>query len=142
MRVATLAFSSRNTAELAALLDGKNVRSLSLLCSDFFAKHNRAEFTEAHQELVVRRGQRLAAPRCHAKVVTLDFDDGRKLVFEGSANLRTNGNVEQFALLADDALHDWHAGWQDDMMARWHAAGGKGSAAQKDEAPDGRPQGE
>src|SRR5262245_42509443 len=38
LRIATLAFSSRNTAELMQLHDGGAVRSLSLLCSDFFAK--------------------------------------------------------------------------------------------------------
>src|SRR3954464_8009472 len=47
LRIATLAFSSRNTHELLQLLDGGAVKSISLLCSDFFAKHNKAEFAEA-----------------------------------------------------------------------------------------------
>src|SRR5262245_887627 len=44
LRIATLAFSTRNTHEVAALVDGGAVASASLLCSDFFAKHNKAEF--------------------------------------------------------------------------------------------------
>jgi hypothetical protein len=34
-------------------------------------------------------------------------------VFEGSANLRTNKNIEQFTCIHDHALHDFHAGWID-----------------------------
>jgi hypothetical protein len=30
-------------------------------------------------------------------------------VFEGSANLRTNKNVEQMTVINDRELHDWHA---------------------------------
>jgi hypothetical protein len=120
LRIATLAFSSRNTHEIAQLLDGGAVKSVSLLCSDFFAKHNKAEFAEAVRELT-ERGQAIAAPRCHAKVTCLHFADGAKLVFEGSANLRTNGNIEQFALFTDPELHDWHAAWIDGKHREWQS---------------------
>jgi hypothetical protein len=118
LRLATLAFSGRNTAEIVQLLDGGAVQAVSLLCSDFFAKHNRAEFTEAVREFQAR-GMAIAAPRCHAKVTCLEFTDGLKLVFEGSANLRTNGNVEQFALFNDPELHNWHSAWIDEAHRVW-----------------------
>jgi hypothetical protein len=118
LRIATLAFNSRNTHEITQLVDGGAVRRVSLLCSDFFAKHNKAEFAEAVRELR-QRGMRIAAPRCHAKVTCLHFEGGAKLVFEGSANLRTNGNIEQFALFNDAALHDWHAAWIDGKHREW-----------------------
>ena len=38
------------------------------------------------------------------------------MVFEGSANLRTNGNREQLAVIRDRALHDWHATWIDELV--------------------------
>jgi hypothetical protein len=118
LRVSTLAFSSRNVAELLQLLDAKVVQRVSILVSDFFEKHNRALFSETRRELT-QRGQRLTSTRCHAKVVCLHFADGQKLIFEGSANLRTNRNIEQFALFNDAALHDWHAAWMEDK----HCAG-------------------
>jgi hypothetical protein len=118
LRIATLAFSSRNTHEITQLVDSGAVQRVSLLCSDFFAKHNKAEFTEAVRELQAR-GMPIAAPRSHAKVTCLHFADGGKLVFEGSANLRTNGNLEQFALFNDAALHDWHAAWIDGKHREW-----------------------
>jgi hypothetical protein len=49
------------------------------------------------------RGHTLAAIRNHAKVVTLCWPE-RKRVIEGSANLRTNGNMEQVAFIADGGL--------------------------------------
>src|SRR5438045_3193536 len=81
LRIATLAFSSRNTAEMVQLLVAGAVARVSLLCSDFFAKHNKAEFAEAVREFT-ERGQAIAAPRSHAKVTCLHFADGGKLVFE------------------------------------------------------------
>jgi hypothetical protein len=120
LRIATLAFSSRNTHEIAQLLDAGAVARVSLLCSDFFAKHNKAEFAEAVREFQAR-GMASAAPRSHAKVTCLHFADGGKLVFEGSANLRTNGNLEQFALFNDPGLHDWHAAWIDEKHRAWQS---------------------
>ncbi len=128
LRIATLAFSSRNTAEIVQLLDAGAVNRVSLLCSDFFAKHNKAEFTEAVREYT-QRGQAIAAPRCHAKVTCLHFADGAKLVFEGSANLRTNGNIEQFALINDAGLHDWHAAWIDGKHREWQSDQSRSSQA-------------
>ena len=41
------------------------------------------------------------------------FQDQTKLVLEGSANLRSNSNEEQFLLANDLGLYDWHAQWID-----------------------------
>jgi hypothetical protein len=51
-------------------------------------------------------------------VVCYDYEDGSALVLEGSANLRTNGNREQLALVRDRALHDWHAQWIEALVSR------------------------
>jgi hypothetical protein len=128
LRIATLAFNSRNTHEITQLVDGGAVRRVSLMASDFFSKHNKAEWAEAVREFQ-DRGQAIAAPRSHAKVTCLHFEDGAKLVFEGSANLRTNGNLEQFALFNDPGLHDWHATWIDEKHRAWQSDQSRDSAA-------------
>jgi hypothetical protein len=120
LRLATLAFSSRNTAELCQLFDAGAVRCVSLLASDFFSKHNKAEWAEAVKEFRAR-GQDIAAPRSHCKVTCLEFADGTKLVFEGSANLRTNNNREQFCLVNSAEIHDWHAAWIDEAHRVWQS---------------------
>jgi hypothetical protein len=116
LRVTTLAFSRRNVQELAKLLDANLVGRLTLLSSDFHAKSNRSLYDGAVTELATARGQRVASSRCHAKVACLAFEDGLRLVFEGSANLRTNKNVEQVTAINDAELHDWHAGWIDQKV--------------------------
>ena len=117
VRLATLSFNARNLTEIVRLLDDDRTGRLTLLCSCFFRDHNSELWEEAVEE-VRGRGHRLAAGRSHAKVITLDFASGHKLVLEGSANLRTNSNREQLALIADAGLHDWHGQWIDDLVSQ------------------------
>jgi hypothetical protein len=116
MRVGTLSLSRRNVQEMAALLDDGKVRRLDLLTSDFFRKHDDDIFAELVQEFHAR-GQRVAAARSHAKVVTMALEDGRRYVLEGSANLRTNHNAEQFALARDPDLHGFYDAWLAGMVS-------------------------
>jgi hypothetical protein len=80
------------------------------------ARSNPAIYQGAVQELAEHRGQTVAPARCHTKVSCLAFADGLRLVFEGSANLRTNKNVEQMTAVNDPGLHDWHAAWIDQKV--------------------------
>jgi hypothetical protein len=115
MGVATLSLSRRNVQEMVALYDAGKVRRLDLLTSDFFRKHDDDIFAELVQEFH-QRGQRVAAARSHAKVVTLALADGRRYVLEGSANLRTNKNLEQFALTQGTDLHGFYDTWLRSMV--------------------------
>jgi hypothetical protein len=115
VRFATLSFNGKNLAEIVNLLDSGAVGKLTLLCSAFFRDHNRELWEECLEDFR-DRGCRAAAARSHCKVVTLLTRDGRKYTLEGSANLRTNSNREQFALTQDAALYQWHAGWIDALV--------------------------
>jgi hypothetical protein len=117
LRIATLSLSARNVTEMATLLDTGKVLHLDLLCSDFFRKHDKEIFSEMLQELT-SRGQRVAAARSHCKIVTLALADGRRFTLEGSANLRTNKNQEQFALTQDAGLQGWYDTWIDGMVSK------------------------
>ncbi len=120
LRIATLAFSERNLEEMTGLHDAGAVQRVSVLVSDFFAKHNGTLFTVARERLE-ERGGRLAAARSHCKIACLEFADGVKLVFEGSANLRSNRNWEQFALINSDELHVWHEVWLEEKFREWQS---------------------
>jgi hypothetical protein len=115
MRIATLAYSNKNLAEMVRLLDSGAVRRLTLLCSSFFRDHNTDVWEETISEFRAR-GQRAAAARSHCKVVTFAFASGRRLTLEGSANLRSNGNRENLTLIDGASLHDWHAAWIDELV--------------------------
>lgn len=117
LRIATLSYNGRNLQEMLSILDGPDPPRLTLLCSAFFRDHNRELWEETVGEFR-DRGQRVAAARSHAKVVTLECASGARLALEGSANLRSNSNREQFALINDHALHDWHASWIDELVSK------------------------
>jgi hypothetical protein len=117
MRIATLAYSARNLTEMVALLDSEHVKALTLLCSSFFRGHY-GDVWESTLEQFRARGQRAAAARSHCKIVTMAFTSGRRLTLEGSANLRSNSNREQLMMADGAELHDWHARWIDDLVAR------------------------
>ncbi len=116
-RIATLSYNGRNLAEMLALIDGGKVKTLTLLCSAFFRDHNKELWEETLSEFR-DRGQRAAAARSHAKIVTMAVAGGARYALEGSANLRSNGNREQFALFRDAALHDFHATWIDQLVSK------------------------
>ncbi len=122
MRVATLSYNAANLAELLRLLDGGKVRRLGFLVSAFFRDHTPEVFTPTVAAFH-DRGQRFAAARNHAKVITIDAGAAGKLVIEGSANLRSNSNQEQLALIHDAGLHDWHSAWIDALIDRHQTNG-------------------
>ncbi len=112
LRIATLSFNGRNVDCMASWLESRRVVRLTMLCSRFFYEHNPGLFDRL-RDVLQKHGQdnRIAASRNHCKVVCLHCVDGQRLAMEGSANLRTNSNREQFTMIHDATLHDWHAAW-------------------------------
>jgi hypothetical protein len=134
LRIATLSFNDRNTLEMAELLRSGRAGALTLLCSSFFKAHNDAEYANAEREAAGFPGRwRLAAARNHCKVVLADFGK-RRLVLEGSANLRTNGNLEQLLIVQDAKLFTWHAAWIDALVSKHEADDAQAKA--EEEASD------
>lgn len=119
LRIATLSFNRKNIDHLANLL-ASNVRRLTLLYSSFHREHSPETCRELHRRLRKEAAGRcrMAATRNHAKVVTMEFPGGERLVMEGSANLRTNSNQEQVTIIRSRDLHNWHAGWIDGMVTK------------------------
>ncbi len=120
LRIATLCYSKRNVAELCGLLEPRPEPvplALTLLVSVFFREHNKDLHEWATAELTQFPNVRVVAARSHCKVALFDLGDGDGLVFEGSANLRTNKNREQLVAVRDRALHDWHAQWIDTLAS-------------------------
>lgn len=115
LRIATLCYSKRNVAELCGLLDRHKI-ALTLLVSAFFRDHNKELHERAVEELREFPGVAVGAARSHCKITCFDSATDTPLVFEGSANLRTNGNREQLTAIRDRPLHDWHAAWIDELV--------------------------
>ena len=115
LRIATLSFNGPNVDEMRELLDSGRVTRLTLLASKFFMENSRPIWALCEEAFEGKQAA-LAAARNHCKVVCFDFRDGRRLILEGSANLRTNSNVEQLAIINDAGLFDFHAEWIDEAV--------------------------
>ncbi len=132
MLIATLGYNEANLRTMLALLDAEAVGSLSLVASIFFRSHKGDLWAETLAEFRKRK-QRAACCHSHAKVVTLAFAVGGKLSIEGSANLCGNGSGrEQFALVNDAGLHDWHARWISELVDRHEGEADQGPGATAD----------
>lgn len=117
VRIATLCWSKRNVADLAGMMERRHAVGdplpLTIVVSDFFRQHNKELVAYTRAQLAPFGGVRIVPCRSHAKVTTFDLGPGDGLTFEGSANLRTNRNVEQLTIIRDRVTHDWHAAWID-----------------------------
>src|SRR5262245_51287989 len=99
-------------------LNTGKVGSLTLLASIFFRSHNGDLWTETVEEFR-RRGHRAACCPSHCKVMALAFADGNRFTVEGSANLFSNGSTrEQFCVVNDTGLYDFHSRWIGAMVDR------------------------
>lgn len=117
--IATLGYNPKNLRAMLGWLDTGAVGSLTLLASIFYRSHNGKEWERTLTEFR-QRGQRAACCQSHAKVVSLAFAGGEKLSIEGSANLCGNGSGrEQFCLVNDPDLCDWHACWIAELVAKY-----------------------
>jgi hypothetical protein len=116
--IATLGYNRRNLLAMLRWLDTGAVKSLTLLASIFFRSHN-GDLWEETQAEFRKRKQSAACCHCHAKVSTLAFANGTRFSIEGSANLCGNGSGrEQFVLVNDASLCDWHADWITDLVVK------------------------
>lgn len=110
--VSTLSYNQANTIDLLALLDSGQVRRVAFLCSVYFQKLNAATFNYLAAQLSAR-GQRIVAARNHSKIIAAALTDGRHIVVESSANLRSCRNIEQFAITNDAGLFTFHKNWME-----------------------------
>jgi hypothetical protein len=117
--IATLGYNRRNYRTMLYWLDIGAIGSLALVASLFFRSHNGGLALETIEEFRAR-GQRAAFGPCHCKVITLAFASGTRLSVEGSANLCSNGSArEQFTVIDDGELHDWHSRWIESLVVKY-----------------------
>jgi hypothetical protein len=108
--VATLGLNAKNSHHMAELVAAGQIRHLSVVASDYFARSDPGTFNEAKARLETL-GQRLVSYRNHAKILALDFGEAGAFVVEMSSNLRSCNNLEQIAISRSRQLFDFHAGW-------------------------------
>ncbi len=112
LHIATLGFSKKNIEMLCRLVDAAQIGSLNLLCSHYFKNTSKNIYDLARDELAKRKPKAsFLSLRTHAKLLAIKLRDGRTIVVESSANLRSNKNIEQLSIFGDPELYRFHTGW-------------------------------
>ncbi|HEV7299242.1 MAG TPA: hypothetical protein VGN72_07750 [Tepidisphaeraceae bacterium] len=116
--IATLSYGAGNAKELLALLDEGRIKRCSLIVSHYFKAQNRQLYDSLVPPLL-ERGHRVIAMRNHSKLLLMQTAGAGSFVVEGSANLRSCKNVEQFCLTRCRQLYRFHRGWiERELFAR------------------------
>ena len=115
--IATLSFSDDNARDLVALLDAGQIGRVGMVVSCYFRDLSPHLFDPLAAELH-KRGHHIAGVRNHSKVTLMALSDGRRITMEGSANLRSCRNIEQFCISIDPELHAFHARWIQEVLTR------------------------
>jgi len=113
--IATLSYGKQNAEELLGLLDDGQIKRCALLVSYYFKAQNRPLYDSLVPPLRAR-GHRVLAMRTHVKIMLARMAGGGMYVCEGSANLRSCKNIEQFCLTRCRRLYKFHRQWIDDEL--------------------------
>jgi hypothetical protein len=107
--IATLSFSKSNASNIMSRLDNGTIKQFGLVTSHYFRASNR-EIYDTLVPYLAEHNHPVVAIRNHAKVITIKTSDGGYWTIQGSANLRSNQNIEQIIITNDQPTHDFHAG--------------------------------
>jgi len=107
--ISTLSLSENNIDSLHNLIEGGFIEELNIIISDYFYSHERENLIRyMYQELDIDDKFQLAVASSHMKVTTLETFKGNKLVFHGSANMRSSSNLEQLMIEENKDLYDFN----------------------------------
>jgi hypothetical protein len=107
----TLGFSRDNLAQLETMLRAKQIdgRRLHILCGDFFRRAD-SGLWDIGRLLAKEWRFDFKSFRNHTKLILAELA-GAFYVVEGSANLRSCHNLEQFTITRSEELFEFHQGW-------------------------------
>lgn len=116
MTIQTLSMSEHNIDALRQVMEHLPDMRLRIALSDYFYAHERRPghlVPYLYESLDVDDRLDVAFASTHMKIVTIRTANGGKIVIDGSANLRSSRNIEQFRLECDPDLYDWVEGMND-----------------------------
>lgn len=110
MVISTLSLSQDNIDSLANLINHGYIDRLSLIISVFFYAHERSGLIPyIYSKLDTDKCNfQMSVTDVHTKTVQISTLGGKKIVFHGSANLRSSGNIEQITIEENPELYDFY----------------------------------
>ncbi len=116
--ITTLGMSDANLKVLIALLDSRQVETLTICASNYWRATDRQRVPD-HLDQAAAQNHRMKVhySRIHTKVILAANTKGDAYVFAGSANLRSSGTLEQMSCWNDAGLLSFHQSWIDALLA-------------------------
>jgi hypothetical protein len=107
VHVATLTFSKDNASEWASLIDSGRIKSMFVLCSQYFQKTSTGIYDFAIG-IFAGRPIEVFPRRAHAKLLAMKLTNGQTVTAEGSSNTRSARTIEQVALFGNPEVYAFH----------------------------------
>lgn len=110
--ISTLGMNEANVEALAALLRKNYILELELFVSVYFfslKRHDIVPYIYRVLDSEEFRGRfQLSVSHIHTKTFQVETSDGRKLIMQGSANLCSSANIEQFIFEENPEVYDFY----------------------------------
>ena len=111
--ISTLGMNEANVDALAALLRANYIIDLELFVSVYFfslKRHDIVPYIYRTLDAEEFRGRfQLSVSHIHTKTFQFETPDGRKIIMQGSANLCSSANIEQFIFEENPEVYDFYA---------------------------------
>lgn len=121
LTISTYSLSESNVDGLAGLLATGHVQKLNLIVSaGQFAQEFNGVMKYLLEQLDTDENRfQFAAAGTHCKLALIETMRGTKLTFDGSANYRSSGNLEQFNLREGADFYDFNYAFQQRILDRY-----------------------
>lgn len=121
MDISTLSLSYQNILGLEVFMKKGYIENLNFLIGYYFYAHERNGLVKKMYEHLNRDNNlQIAVCRNHTKQVIIETERGTKIVFHGSANLRSSDNMEQLQISFDSELHDFIKDFNDSVIEKYY----------------------
>lgn len=120
LTLSTLSLNQDNVDSLRNLLDWGLVDCLNLITSGYFYSHEKYNLLPyIYQKLDIDNKFQYAAADSHCKIYLIHLNSGEKIVIQGSVNLRSSDNIEQFTMQQSDIDYDFYYDYQIRILEKY-----------------------
>lgn len=119
--VQTLSYNENNVDSLKNLQIGEYVDNIDIIISAFFFSHERHNLIKYTYEQLDNKNNnfQLSVVRSHCKITLIKTHCNKHIVIQGSANLRSSDNIEQFTVEENLELYNFYNQIQLEIISKF-----------------------
>lgn len=116
LTIGIFSISRKIILSISNLIDEKRILKTNILVSDMWAKLKRESDYLFLQENIP--DAKIGTERIHVKIMLCETIEGNYYVYEGSGNLSTNTNFEQYIFENNKESYDFHYKWINEFIKK------------------------